>query len=369
MQVWNETTHAWEQIIDPATPLNTKQGYSLWSESAGPASYSFTGTPLTGNQTQAVTFTEYSSDPNAFEGANLLGNPYPSSIDWSGLDDTWGAIYYWDQSANGGLGDYIEWNNNVGSGSQHVPPMQGFFIVTTAGGTFSLNNTNRTHSGATAFYKSGISKGLVLEAKSGSNTDELFIVFNDEASNGFDLAYDALKFNSYVDGVSQLYAFGEGRKLAIDARPETESIQLGFENNMSGIYTIGIKDVSDLTNVMLEDTKTGAMHNLQNGRYEFSWDPLTDAEARFKLHLESVGIEETTANRSDILIYTANNELVVQGAESGEVMMTDMLGRVVLHQQLAPSAAIALPANLETGVYLVLVRTSTEVKTEKVFVR
>jgi hypothetical protein len=368
LQVWNETTHAWEEIIDPATVLNANQGYSLWSTNPGPASYTFTGTPLTGNQSQAVTFTEYSSDPNAFEGANLLGNPYPSSIDWSLLDDTWGAIYYWDQSANGGLGDYVEWNNGVGSGSQYVPPMQGFFIVTTANGTFSLSNSNRTHSGATAFYKSGISNGLVLEAKSGNNTDELFLVFNEEATNEFDLSHDALKFTSGLDGISQLYSFGGDRKLAIDVRPETQSIQLGFENNQSGIYSIGIKE-SDVENAWLEDIQAGLEHDLRNGSYQFAWDPATGNEKRFVLHFTALGIEDPVALESDVNIYAVSRDIHILSEQTGKVMVTDLAGRVLADREFSGNTTVALPGNIHPGVYLVVVTTGANVTTEKVFVR
>jgi hypothetical protein len=368
LQVWNETTHAWEEIIDPATVLNANQGYSLWSTNPGPASYTFTGTPLTGNQSQAVTFTEYSSDPNAFEGANLLGNPYPSSLDWSGLDDTWGAIYYWDQSANGGLGDYVEWNNGVGSGSQYVPPMQGFFIVTTANGTFSLNNANRTHSGATAFYKSGISNGLVLEAKSGNNTDELFIVFNAATTNEFDLPHDALKFTSGLDGISQLYSFAGDRKLAIDVRPEGESIQLGFENNQSGIYSIGIKE-SDVENAWLEDIEAGAAHDLRNGSYQFAWDPATGNEKRFVLHFTALGVEDPVALESDVSIYAVNRDIHILSEQTGKVMVTDLAGRVLADREFSGNTTVALPGNIHPGVYLVVVTTGANVTTEKVFVR
>ena len=384
LQNWDETVPGWDDIIEPATPLNTNFGYALWT-TGSKSDYTYTGTPLTGLQSAAITLS--SNFPNPAEGndgANLLGNPYPSSIDWSGLDDTWGAVYYWDPAANAGAGDYVEWNSGAGSGSQYIPPMQGFFIVadesnTTAGtGTFELTNNDRTHSGATSFYKSKIQNGIVLLARSGESTDELFIRFDAETSPGFDLRNDALKFVSGADGVSQLYAYGQDYKLAIDTRPETETIQLGFENETGGIYSISAKEMDGITKALLEDTKTGSFHELSpdsyRDDYEFVWE-VTDDEKRFKLHLNAVGIEENQISESNILIYAADQQIFIKGAENGNVMISDVMGRIVLEQNISGSDMTTIPVNLEAGVYVVMVSSGAcstivpQLKTEKVFIK
>jgi hypothetical protein len=373
LQQWDETVPEWIDITDPEASLNTNIGYALWA-TGSKSSYTFTGTPLSGEQTSTVTLSDNFSTDEGNDGANLLGNPYPSSIDWSGLDDTWGAVYYWDPSANSGAGDYLEWNDGVGSGSQYIPPLQGFFIVvdesnTTEGsGTFSLSNENRTHSGAAGFYKSKIHNGLVLEARSGDNTDELFFRINEDASPGFDLQHDALKFFSGVEGISQIYSFGEGRKLAIDTRPETEVIQLGFINETAGFYSISVREMDNISKALLEDTKINIIHDLTKSAYEFAWD-VNDDEKRFKLHLNAVGIEETPVSESNIVIYAANNQIFIKGMEKGEVIVSDIMGRVILQDELSVDGSIRLPGNLQTGIYLVTVQNGKEIKTEKVYIR
>ena len=146
LQTWHETSASWSEIIPTNVPLTPMTGYSLWATPDKTETYIFTGTPNTGYQSTAVTYTEIENSEN--DGANLLGNPYPSAVDWDRLDDTWGAVYYYNGTA------YVSWNAGIGAGSQYIPAMQGFFIITTASspGTFELTNEDRAHS-EQAYYK------------------------------------------------------------------------------------------------------------------------------------------------------------------------------------------------------------------------
>jgi hypothetical protein len=374
LQSWDETSPGWSDITDPDEVLGTNTGYALWATGTK-SSYTFTGTPLTGEQSATVTLSNNFPDPGeGNDGANLLGNPYPSSIDWSRLDDTWGAVYYWDPSANEGEGDYFEWNDNTGSGSQFIPPLQGFFIVvdesniSKGSGTFSLSNEDRTHSGANGYYKSKIQNGLVIEARSDERTDELFIRFSDNATHGFDLQSDALKFYSGAEGISQIFSFAGDQKLAIDTRPEIETIQLGFKNESAGFYSISAREKDNISEALLEDTKTSTFHNLSKGAYEFTWE-VTDDETRFKLHLNAVGIEETPTEESNILIYAANGQIFIKGEEADQVKVCDLMGRVVLQKAISDDGMVSIPVNLQTGVYLVTVQNGKEIKTGKIFIK
>ncbi|OYT11509.1 MAG: hypothetical protein B6I19_11300, partial [Bacteroidetes bacterium 4572_114] len=132
LQIWDEVNTQWEDVTVATTALTPVKGFSLWST----GTTTFSGTLNTGNQGISVT-------NSGGDGFNLVGNPYPSFVDWSNLDDgptaTWGAIYYWDETA------YVSWNAGAGAGSQYVPPVQGFFIATASTATFSLTNADRTH--------------------------------------------------------------------------------------------------------------------------------------------------------------------------------------------------------------------------------
>jgi len=341
---WSEPTATWSNIENPATNLVVAKGYSLWGIAKGNQTYTFAGTPNTGDQSIAITYTEVPG--SGFDGANLLGNPYTSSIDWSYLDDTYGAVYYWNGTA------YQQWNNGAGAGSQYIPPMQGFFIVTAANGNFSLTNSCRTHTGATGFYKSGnektIENGLILQASNGSYHDELYLLFNDEASPDFELESDAWKLTSSTAGLSQIWSVCSDGNLSIDIRPGQGTIQLGFANDQTGNYSISLQEIAGLSKAILEDTKLNIFHNLQNEKYEFAWDK-NDAETRFKLHLNSVGIEENQSNAGNLWI--SGNTLYIAApklsGQTGLVEVYNASGQKLMSKSIVLSEFSILELNFK----------------------
>ncbi|MCF8367177.1 MAG: T9SS type A sorting domain-containing protein, partial [Bacteroidales bacterium] len=245
-----------------------------------------------------------------------------------------------------------------------------FIYAEVASGTFSINNNMRAHnSGGKNNPENKMQNGLVLAASNDYYEDKLWLVFENNTSENFEMERDAWKLLSNTPGISQLWSKSPDGNLSIDVRPETGIVQLGFANDQAGVYRIGIQEIADIPEAYLEDTKTGIFHNLQNGDYEFTWYPETDPETRFKLHLNAVGIEETPISESDILIYAANGQIFIKGAENGKVIVSDMMGRIISHQEISSEGLISIQANLKTGVYLVMVINGKNVKTGKVFIK
>lgn len=94
-------------------------------------------------------------------GWNLLGNPFPSAIDWTlvslgnGMDN---ALYYYD-AAEQNYNYYLHLTGEtgaLGSGQQYIPAMQGFMVhaKTTGTKTVTFDNDDRTHNGQSVYYKS-----------------------------------------------------------------------------------------------------------------------------------------------------------------------------------------------------------------------
>lgn len=351
---WTEQTHLWSNIVDPNTELSQFSGYGLQQLTGSPKIYTFQGIPCSGSLSHAISFTEYSDDPDANEGANLLGNPYPSSIDWSKLDDIWGAVYFWNAEAQ----CYASWNNGqaTNGGSQFIPPMQGFFIVASAPGTINFEDSLRTHEGASAFYKSDTAlspNSLMLEAYSQNHSDELLISFNQNSSSGFNLHQDAYKFFSENPGSPELYTISTNKKLSIDVRPPGKTIQLGFKNEKAGIFSIGIKAISDIPLAFIEDTKSGNYHDLLSNPYEFIWNPDADNQNRFILHLKEVEIPPPDPNVTGIEIYAHGNCIYANSLETGKMQVFDMMSKIVLSKNLSEPGLHHFTVNLNDGVYIV----------------
>lgn len=370
LQQWNETTGSWSDITSPSTPLTPVKGFSYYAKdynSGKPTGYTltYTGTPNTGIQSIAITD---NGTGGSYDGANLLGNPYPSYLDWDEVDG-YGTKYTW----NGY--DYDEYTESgSGSGNRYVEPMQGFFIVTGSAGTFSLTNSMRTNT-HTSSKKSGDEKALqnsiVLSAFGNDYEDQLWLVLDEQASEAFELQNDAWKLLSSTEGISQLWSVSSSGKLAVDVRPQTETIQLGFTNDVAGIYTIGVSEIADITTAVLEDTKANLFHDLTKGAYEFAWD-LTDDESRFKLHLGVTGIESLQQQNNNLLMYASGQTIylkAIEGRASGLFTMTDMSGRILMHKELDFSGLMTIPVNVKPGVYVVSLTSDVSSAIKKVVIQ
>ncbi len=355
LQSWDEENKEWVDITNAAETLTPVKGYSLWcGDSKGPGTtFTYSGTPNTGNQPISLLYHD-NSEQN--DGANLVGNPYPSYIDWDQVSG-YGSKYTW----NGA--DYDERTEaGTGNGSRYVAPMEGFFVVTgSSGNTFMLTNDMRTHNSAKK-EASALSNGIVLSANSQNYSDALYIVFDQSANENFELPRDAWKFISGTTGICQIWSQCPDGNLAVDVRPETKSIQLGFANNEAGTYSIGIQESADISTAILEDTKLNIFHDLSEGAYSFDWR-LNDDETRFKLHLNTTAVQEI--NGSAVQAYVAGGNIIIQSEQQPQrITLTDITGRTLGVWEHTET----IPAPKTAGVYLVTLASGNQMLTKKIII-
>jgi hypothetical protein len=360
LQIYTEATDTWTDIIDPATALTPGRGYAMWGQ-AKATTYTFTGTPNTGNVSYGYTYTP-GGNPLHY-GFNLMGNPYPSSIDWDLLNETYGAVYYYTGSA------YVTWNGG-GAGSQYVPPMQGFLIAPGSAGTLNLTNAHRTHSGASGYYKEAdIEEGtIILDGGNSDFKDELYIMLNENATDDFDLSFDAWKLFSGESYVSQLFSYTGDKMLSIDQRPECNQIPLGFRSGESGTFSIGLKQNTTSAKTWLEDTQENVLYDLSLGTYSFDYSPI-DPDNRFILHLSSMGIDPNTLTGMEIYSHGETLYVKAPNQQIQYVRVSDPTGRQVKESAGRGSQEMEITLKVHPGIYLVTVATSTSVLTKKVYVK
>jgi hypothetical protein len=188
---FDEPSDSWINIIPTDIPLNIMQGYSVWVP-ANPAMVTFSG--QLNNGAISIPVTRNTTQTN--QGWNLVGNPYPSSLDWNSAAWTKtnvnNTIYYY--SGAGGLNNYKYYIGSggetpgvgVNTGTNVIPPLQGFFVHASGSGTLGVNNNARIHSNQ-AYYKSGqeISSDwplIRIVAEANGLTDETVIRFLDDAT-------------------------------------------------------------------------------------------------------------------------------------------------------------------------------------------
>ncbi|NOR88555.1 MAG: T9SS type A sorting domain-containing protein [Bacteroidales bacterium] len=360
LQQWDEASATWSNITELDEAMTPVKGYSLFDTPAK-TSFSFVGTPNTGEQTYSLT---YNDNAGTSDGMNLIGNPYPSAIDLNVIDPSYGAFHIWNPASD----DYEEYNGGSGS-IRYLAPLQGFFVYATSNETFTIDNSARTHTGAGTFYKSThteIENGLIIST---NQQDKLYIKLMDEASDDFDFIYDAYKIVSLGENNSQLYSKYFDTKMAIDCRPETEVIQLGYQNNQDGQYTIELIEMEGITSAEIEDTKLNQFHKLNQGAYIFDWS-IEDNEERFILHLKATGVDDLSNNTTQIFAYQKTiNIRSSEKLNNAQISIIDMMGRTVYEQALVDGQNELINLPLEDGVYLVQLVSDSGTEVEKVILR
>jgi len=391
MGIWlrpfDETSYSWGDYITSTTEsLEVMEGYGAWAYD--PSTVSFDGRLNYGSDSIYVTNTSQSP---GYAGYNLVGNPYPSALDWD-LVDGWdktnvdNTIYFWKGVGDGGGGNYYYYNGGLGEvppagfvgTDSKIPAMQGFFVRATSSGIFGVNNDARVHD-SKAFYKGGEENTLPIIRLMAINTasvfDETIIRFYSGASAEHDGDYDAFKLQGYM--VPQLYSITpEQSKLAINTYPTYEDgtvIPLGFVSPEEGEYSIALSEFENFeaeTTLYLEDMLTNNMYNLSlNPEYVFASSP-DDIEERFNLHFgDMVGIPETNLNT--IYIYSFENIIKVRNPENveGNITIFNLTGQEVAKTQTGGSSLSEIRITSSTGYFLVKFQSEKSIVTKKVFIK
>jgi len=374
LKYYNEPSHAWSAVTDNATVLPVGRGY--YCRLIQNETINFMGTLNSGTITVTPT---RSGSSDAKRGFNLVGNPYPSYLNWDDVEKTNIQTTMWYRS-NNGLSMVFDTYNSVGAVgtdnngtavNKYIPPMQAFWVrVSNDGDIASLTFKNSMRSHQTGnLLKSDTQNDIIrLKVSNGTNSDEAIVLFNSDATNAFD-AFDSEKMSNNDASIPELYTVVNSQKLVINGLESAVSspiIPLGFKTAKSGTFTISAKSIEGLDGVpvILEDKLLNISQDLtQTADYSFSSDSVDNA-SRFVLRLKST----TAANEVDtyVNIFAKTKAIAVTTTESvGKITVTDVLGRTITTQTIVSTQTeIEVP----TGVYFVTVQTNDGLVTKQVVV-
>lgn len=307
------------------------------------------------------------SHESSLKGFNLIGNPYPCSIDWD-AEDGWSRDalgdnpYIWIYNDNvHQYGAYQLGNEGKGTNgvTNIIAPCQSFFVKaidnvytgdeeaififdsfviddgsgmteTFFGNIFVDNAVKTTKLGD--FRKGENSKSISIKVTGRNGSDEVMICPTSGKPN------NAEKLFSRSETVPSLYLKADGGKYSIVNVGENESvtIPLGFECGTTGKFII-----SSNSDVELVDVLTGNVTDLSLSSYEFIGS-MADGSDRFLVRISN-------GPDNGEFAYQNGDDLIVNGI--GRVQIFDCLGRVVA-DEFVNDGKINISA-LNTGVYVV----------------
>jgi hypothetical protein len=362
LQWFDEASNQYIEIVPTTFNLVPAQGYAVYGTSAN-NKVTFTGNLNAGSVSIPVT-----NSATAPYGWNLVGNPFASSLDWNmvipTLSSIGNTIYYLEAST----GNWLTWNGSVGSGSQYIPPMQGFFVSATTNSTLDIPAYARTHIGSGTFYKNDISGLMVIKATGNGYADKAYIQFSNAATENFDPQADGYKIISDKNPLlPQVYTISGGINLSINTLPSCESIPLSFQSGTSGTFELALEEANDIPVLILEDTKTGTFTDMTKKNYSFTFS-IFDNTDRFILHLNPLSVNDP--DTYGLNIYTNRNQVYIQmnGTSAGHVTVFDLIGRQIVSKPIQNNELSFITLDEKTGVYMIHVSAGSMNVTKKVFI-
>ncbi|WP_179019674.1 fibronectin type III domain-containing protein [Winogradskyella forsetii] len=388
-QIYSTTTNA-------TTLLDKGVGYraarDATEDGISGTTITFTGAIETGSFTLPITESLMS-----FSGWNLVGNPYPSYMDFTTFFDlnkaqldlgAYQAIYGFDGDASNG------WTimNNLSTG-ELIAPGQGFFVkVKSGGGTLSFTPEMRVKGATDDFIlgrspSSGVSNGHIKLEMTNSTleTYSTAIYFNENATIGLDPGYDAALFGGNAPEFSiysNLIEGNTGDFMAIQAIGTTEidnaTIPLGINATQGQEVTITLSEstLTNATSVYLEDTLTNTFTLLTNQDYSFTTLSDVSGIGRFYLRIASDLLNVTKQPLDELRIYANSNEntIVIEGQllNSTDLKLYDINGRIINSENLDITLLKQTinVAQLNAGIYIVeLVSESNQKRIQKLIIQ
>jgi hypothetical protein len=399
----NNLPNSYRYIWD-TTIANTNGGQGTWVAASGNmiAGKGYIARASNGSSTPIATTTTFNGVPNngvismpiqrgAYVGAdytgtngititrfsdnwNLIGNPYPSSInveDFLNLNtNIEGAVRIWTHGtlpsttianpfygsyqANYTPDDYIT-HNGVGTVSGPIgfngfmAGGQGFLVNMLDGAPGSdnviFNNSLRDKNyDNSQFYRtsnvensSNEKNRIWLDIINSNNVANRTLVgYVRNATNDKDRLYDAV---TSVTTTMRLYSVIAADKMTIQGRElpfnPNDKVQLGYYVPTTGTFSIGIAAVDGLfttnQNIYLEDTQLGIIHDLKQSVYAFSTNA-GENNTRFILRYtnETLGNDDFISN--DLVTVYSNTSIVVESNKEmlSNIKIYNVLGQLLL---------------------------------------
>ncbi len=259
-------------VTNVTNAIETNRGYYVWLAGAA-QNLDNTGLIQSGQVSIPLSYTVTSPGGIFDYGWNLVGNPYPSEVDWNLVSASLsGPKVYYVYDYQSSSYKFRNATTNTGTASRYIAHSQGFLVkVNATSQNLVFRETHKTNTGA-AFERSEDANAsfVALRFSKGLRSDESMLFFSDAANGNYD-ELDVADLQSLADdAVEMTLQAADGAPLAQDARPYSGDIEIPVVVEMpeAGTYQFMVVDIQNLplgACLTLEDVVTGQTTTLSAG--------------------------------------------------------------------------------------------------------
>ena len=220
------------------------------------------------------------------DGSNLIGNPYPSPVDWQVVYDDileFPVAGLWQTNGTEYAGSILIWDAQTPSNStlanSTIAIGQGFFIdiLSTSSTSFNWQNKYRVSDNTPIFYRKSGLPGIDLKLSGLNNKDLTLIHFDDYNETDRPVVANARK---WMNEKNSIYTISEGQfNTALNLPFPTNEIlvSLGLRIADAGNYTLEASNFYFPDNghsAFLHDRLTGKVIEINKDfQYHFTTEP------------------------------------------------------------------------------------------------
>jgi hypothetical protein len=363
-------------------------GYSLYLNSG--SLNTLTGTPNTGDVLVSgltnSNWTDVTPEGHTWtSGWSMIGNPFPSSINVTSTQTGFDAQLHEYQPNGAYKGTYVALT--IALGQVKLPAFQGVWAHKTAVGgtatwTWKKSERNTNVGPAYHFYKNGIDNMLHINIAGNGFQDQTVLVFNENATNAFDVDYDAIKFHS-DKGQPTLFTHNasDNQWMGVNVMGTLTTstiVPMAVEAGANGRFTLtfeGVETFDAGTTVILEDKKLHTLTTIHAGdTYAFTAVKTDDKERfliRFNVEQQSTGIN-TTVKAESIKVFAVNSSLLVDfnknDVVNASIDVFNILGQQILSDKYTGNGIYQHEMDMTSGYAIVKVKmTNGETISKKLY--
>lgn len=397
--------------VTQGTTMTVGRGYIAQPGSATTLSYS--GTLNDGNI--PVTITRSNVVNKA--GFNLIGNPYPSFLNWkAAYEDSENllqanvspTIWYRTKNASGvykfgtygalsNLGTNVEDIAPADIVTGNIPPMQAFWVRVNSGksnGVITFKNSMRSHKGTqlqangqtytdknlrAPSTTSNSQTVLRLKISNGINDDEAIVFSNQKASDDLD-AYDSPKMSNANIAIPEIYTLASNENVAINGLnsfSDDKILPLGFTTGEANTFTIKASEMinfdSNLHIILRDNLLNKEMELSTSTDYSFNSDVVSD-HSRFIIKFKNREFTTETNSLNQATVFISKNENNHIYVDMNELLSDNMylnifnsLGKSVFTQSIN-ARHTEIKNAFSPDVYIVKVYSGDKIFTSKIII-